>query len=51
MISKGLVYSSSTELGVTDVLYKIDVNEMFAYFNKINLIFKEAIQFNNYNEI
>ena len=24
---------------------------MFAYINKINRIFKEAIQFNNYNEI
>ena len=28
MVSKGLVWSSSTRLGVTDVLYKFNVNEI-----------------------
>ena len=47
MISNGLVCSSYTGLGVTDVLYKFDFNDTFAYFNKINRINWEAIQFYN----
>ena len=41
------VWNLSTGLGVTDILYKFDVNEICAYFNKINRIFKEAIQLYN----
>ena len=47
MVNKGIVWSSLTRLGVTDVLYKFDVNEILPTLIKINRIFKEAIQFNN----